>query len=180
MNAARDNRICDISGIFRRDFRSEFRHVVGVRRCSTCGSKLRGRQREFCSRQCKNADTNKRLQSYVAQQTRGRKRKILLVQMLGGKCTLCGYNSNYSALEFHHRRPAEKEFPLDLRSLSNRSWSVILQESRKCSLVCSNCHNIRTACSASRSARICRVCQLAQRHDSGRDGDHRFKRIKRL
>jgi predicted HNH restriction endonuclease len=33
-----------------------------------------------------------------------------------------------------------KSFQLDLRSLSNRRWSVITEEAKKCILLCSNCH----------------------------------------
>ena len=54
---------------------------------------------------------------------------------------MCGYDRNYSALEFHHRRPDSKKLQLDLRSLSNRSWNMILEEARNCDLVCSNCHH---------------------------------------
>ena len=58
----------------------------------------------------------------------------------GGSCISCGYDKNTSALEFHHRVPADKSFQLDLRSLSNRSWANILSEVKKCDLLCSNCH----------------------------------------
>jgi hypothetical protein len=64
----------------------------------------------------------------------------MLVELMGGKCSLCGYGKNYSALEFHHEIPAVKQFPLDLRSLSNRGWRRIMAEARKCRLICSNCH----------------------------------------
>jgi hypothetical protein len=80
------------------------------------------------------------LQSYRAQQVRGRLRKLELIKLLGGKCVQCGYGGNFAALEFHHEKPIEKEFQLDLRSLSNRSWEVILDEVKKCKLLCSNCH----------------------------------------
>ena len=108
--------------------------------CISCGGALRGRQSKFCSRRCKNDHTNKRFQSYRAQQRRGRERKISLIRLSGAHCTKCGYKRNFSALEFHHKIPANKKFTLDLRSLSNRKWSVILQEAEKCILVCSNCH----------------------------------------
>ena len=37
----------------------------------TCAKTLAGRQRKFCSRQCKNDDTNNRHQTYIAQSARG-------------------------------------------------------------------------------------------------------------
>jgi hypothetical protein len=59
--------------------------------------------------------------------------------MLGGACRLCGYAANFAALEFHHAS-GHKDFQLDMRSLANRSWDLVLQEARKCELLCSNCH----------------------------------------
>ena len=108
--------------------------------CLQCNKILIGRQSKYCSRQCKNVYLNQSLQSYEAQQVRGRKRKLELIKLKGNECELCGYNKNYAALEFHHETLVEKSFQLDLRSLSNRSWEVILIEVKKCQLLCSNCH----------------------------------------
>ena len=108
--------------------------------CIRCSHPLKGRQRRFCSRRCKNEDSNNRFQSYKAQQSRGRKRKIDLVSLKGGCCSRCGYSQNHAVLEFHHTEPTSKSFNLDLRSLSNRRWDVILAETEKCELECSNCH----------------------------------------
>ena len=58
----------------------------------------------------------------------------------GGECQICSYRKNLAALEFHHIHADEKGFQLDLRSLSNRAWSQILDEAHKCILVCANCH----------------------------------------
>jgi hypothetical protein len=113
---------------------------MATKKCSTCHKPLRGRQRKFCSRRCKNADTNNKHQSYQAQQLRGRERKLELIRMKGAKCEYCGYNKNYAALEFHHPNPHEKDFQLDIRTLSNRRWDAVTTEARKCLLLCSNCH----------------------------------------
>lgn len=114
--------------------------MEAVKHCVVCGAELGGRQKKYCSRACKNVVSNQLHQSYIAQQERGRNRKITLIGMHGGKCSICGYDRNYAALEFHHDAPVEKVFQLDLRSLSNRKWSVILDEVKKCRLLCSNCH----------------------------------------
>ena len=111
-----------------------------MRTCSHCGQQLAGRQLRFCSRHCKNADTNHRHQNYVAQSNRGIRRKIALIQASGGRCTACGYSKNLAALTWHHLDPNKKSFELDMRSLSNRSDEAILSESAKCVLLCSNCH----------------------------------------
>jgi hypothetical protein len=108
--------------------------------CQTCGNGLSGRQRRFCSRTCKNRDTNHRHQNYVAQGARGMQRKRSLVQRAGGRCIRCGYCRNLAALNWHHRVPSDKSFELDLRSLSNRSEAVIESELVKCDLLCANCH----------------------------------------
>jgi hypothetical protein len=60
--------------------------------------------------------------------------------MAGSKCQICGYQKNQAALSFHHLNPSEKEFKLDLRSLSNRKFEKTLKELEKVMLVCSNCH----------------------------------------
>jgi hypothetical protein len=110
-------------------------------KCIHCGGKLNGRQTKYCSRKCKNTFNNHNYQSYQSQQLRGRKRKLKLIELKGAACSNCGYSKNYSALEFHHINPNIKEFQLDLRSLSNRKWEIILKEVEKCILICSNCHS---------------------------------------
>lgn len=105
--------------------------------CVKCGTPLKGRQVKFCSSVCK----NDYYQSYLAQQARGLKRKLVLIQQLGGQCAYCGYRKNSAALDLHHVNPQEKSFALDLRSLSNRKQSKIDTEARKCILLCRNCHS---------------------------------------
>ena len=111
-----------------------------TRHCKTCLLPLSGRQRAYCSRQCKNADSNHRHQSYLAQMKRGIERKTALVMRFGGKCSSCGYRRNLAALNWHHRIPGEKVFQLDLRTLSNRGSAAIEAELLKCDLLCANCH----------------------------------------
>ena len=78
--------------------------------------------------------------SYPYQKARGIKRKIELVNLLGGRCKSCGYNKNLGALQFHHTNPNNKITQLDVRNLTNRKWSFIMEEVKKCELLCSNCH----------------------------------------
>lgn len=77
---------------------------------------------------------------YEAQQHRAWSRKLELVKMMGGCCSRCGYDKNLSALEFHHVNPEEKTMQLDSRHLANSSMEKIIEESKKCVLLCSNCH----------------------------------------
>jgi hypothetical protein len=101
-----------------------------------CGTLLRGRQTKYCSPVCKNRD----LQSYEAQKRRGLARKIELVKASGGCCSICNYQTNLTALVFHHTDADTKDFKLDMRSLSNRKFEAVLKEIEKCILVCANCH----------------------------------------
>ena len=57
----------------------------------------------------------------------------------GGKCSKCGYNQNYAAMDFHHNDPKEKEY--DWYKLRLRSWDDIKKELDKCVLLCKNCHS---------------------------------------
>lgn len=75
---------------------------------------------------------------YAYQLERWKKRKRKAVEMMGGKCSRCGYCRNYSALEFHHLDPSKKE--QELASSIRCSWSKFVEELKKCVLVCSNCH----------------------------------------
>lgn len=67
-----------------------------------------------------------------------RNMKIKAIELLGGKCILCGYSKCIDALEFHHTNPKEKEFKLG--SGNTISWKEYKEEALKCILVCSNCH----------------------------------------
>lgn len=77
--------------------------------------------------------------TYETQKKRWQDRKIIAVNLLGGKCSKCGYNKNYAALDFHHVDPKEKEF--DWRKCRQLSWENVLKELKKCICICKNCHS---------------------------------------
>ena len=64
-------------------------------------------------------------------------RKKEIVNLLGGKCQICGYNRTMRNLAFHHL--LDKKFPISSRSFQF-AMKMILEEVRKCILVCHNCH----------------------------------------
>ena len=66
------------------------------------------------------------------------RRKINIVYVLGGKCSVCGYNKCIQALDAHHINPEEKE--LTLSENHNIATIKILEELKKCTLLCANCH----------------------------------------
>lgn len=67
------------------------------------------------------------------------KTKARAVESMGGSCALCGYNKCSWSLTFHHLDPSTKKF--NIAFAHSRSWSTIVEELRKCVLLCHNCHN---------------------------------------
>ena len=64
--------------------------------------------------------------------------KLELIKLLGGKCKFCGYKKCPNALEFHHNT-FRKEKNLSV-FIKNSSKQKSLKESKKCILLCANCH----------------------------------------
>lgn len=64
--------------------------------------------------------------------------KGILINELGNKCCICGYNKYQGSLEFHHINPEEKDFTFG--KMVSKSLAAIVSEIQKCVLVCSNCH----------------------------------------
>jgi hypothetical protein len=58
--------------------------------------------------------------------------------LLGGKCSICGYDKCIAALEFHHKA-GNKENLISVM-FNAASKEKILKEVNKCILVCANCH----------------------------------------
>ena len=63
----------------------------------------------------------------------------MLITMFGGQCTLCGYKDYAGALDFHHLNRNTKLFSLSVKGLCY-AWKTIVQEAKKCVLLCKNCH----------------------------------------
>jgi len=54
--------------------------------------------------------------------------KKRLVEMMGGKCQICGYSKSVVALEFHH---PSKDKEAKISKIYNRGWKRILEEVKK-------------------------------------------------
>lgn len=67
-----------------------------------------------------------------------KKRKTDLINVLGNKCCICGFDKFQEALEFHHVNPEEKELKLSANMMVALDRQI--KEARKCVLVCANCH----------------------------------------
>lgn len=94
----------------------------------------------ICKREHK--DTRRRRCCSCSTKIRRIRAKWAAIQMLGGKCSNCGWigsKQEMAAYEFHHV-DGEKEFTIS--NVSNKSWDVIVGELKKCRLLCSRCHRI--------------------------------------
>lgn len=85
----------------------------------------------------------RKIKSIENLQLRRKNRKIEFIKKLGGKCEICGYSKNSSALHFHHKNPEDKEFELNVRNIAAYSLIKLEKELSKCQLLCSNCHSER-------------------------------------
>jgi predicted RNA-binding Zn-ribbon protein involved in translation (DUF1610 family) len=63
----------------------------------------------------------------------------IIIEVAGSySCNICGYNKCTNALEFHHIDPSKKEYLIsDLKTCSKE---ILVEELKKCIIVCSNCH----------------------------------------
>lgn len=74
-----------------------------------------------------------------------KRRKETLVQMVGGRCILCGYNKWIFAIDFHHLDPKQKSFEIGKAHLYK--FSSCVEELKKCVPLCRNCHaEFETGC----------------------------------
>jgi hypothetical protein len=84
----------------------------------------------------------RRAKSYRSQKKRRREKKAELLQASGGGCVTCGYSAAAAALDFHHRDASTKDFSI---SSFTGSWEQLVAESKKCDVLCANCHRVRHA-----------------------------------
>ena len=59
----------------------------------------------------------------------------------GGKCQICSYSKCQSVLSFHHLPGTNKKFTIsDAIVRKRKSDQELVEELKKCILVCANCH----------------------------------------
>ena len=63
--------------------------------------------------------------------------RLKCINLLSGKCSKCGYD-DVSGLDFHHIDPKTKDWGVSY--LLNKTDDRMLEEIKKCVLLCSNCH----------------------------------------
>lgn len=70
--------------------------------------------------------------------TEHRKRlKIALVEANNHKCAYCGLEDHYQIYDFHHVNPETKLFQI---SGCTKGKDKIVEEAKKCVMLCANCH----------------------------------------
>ena len=99
-------------------------------------------------RECHKKYYLKNKELYREKNVRRKKELINFVISLKQKpCMDCGIQYPYYVMDFDHRNKKNKLTTIN-RMINYHSYSKkkILEEIRKCDLVCANCHRIRTYC----------------------------------
>jgi len=113
--------------------------IIGkcVMLCATCHRIVHQQLRE-------EAETKEKPKRF-ADTLRGRAKQRKLIALFGDKCQDCGKSTGYdSAYDFHHRINDQKKFTIG-SVFREASWEELLEEAKKCDLLCVNCHRIRHA-----------------------------------
>lgn len=74
-----------------------------------------------------------------------RKVKLKLMALFESKCLDCGLKhdgKNGVVFQFHHTDPKTKSFDIGAK-FTVYSWDRLVEECKKCVLICANCHKIR-------------------------------------
>ena len=119
-------------------------------RCTSCGEEkeekwfapcfVTGNHQKYpVCRKCKQDIYDREIDKRKAYQVRYfRTRKQRVVDYLGGRCKVCGYNKCIGALTAHHRDPSVKSFTISTHL--HKPWEILQPELDKCDLVCERCH----------------------------------------
>ncbi len=72
------------------------------------------------------------------------RQKVLRKYKLLKGCYTCGYRKHFSALDFDHIDRTTKVDSISKMIRDTMSFKRIKDEVRKCTVLCSNCHRIKT------------------------------------
>ncbi len=114
------------------------RNLQGRSYCLACSPFKSHNTRKLEQERIVKADKNEKYRKWQKKARAARKRG--LVELLGGRCSVCGYNKDCpGAFAFHHADPTTKKFNISGHGFL-REWQEVVQESRKCVLLCATCH----------------------------------------
>lgn len=71
-----------------------------------------------------------------------RRTKKRLIKAFDNECCVCKGNFDPVIYDFHHVNEEKESKISDISRASIRSWGKIVNEVRKCVMVCSNCHRL--------------------------------------
>lgn len=126
-----------LKGISSRRSETSIRRFAMTKTCCRC--KLEKPLSDFYEKKKEDRNTSyckKCLYQY--QHERWRQRKIKAVQLMGGQCAKCKYDLCLSAMDFHHLDPNEKD--AEFNTARHWTWKRLLEELKKCVLLCNRCH----------------------------------------
>lgn len=69
-----------------------------------------------------------------------RKRSFFVMNLKKDKCCIVCGESDIACLDFHHRNKADKKYSIQSLAGSTRDNNKVLDEVKKCDVVCANCH----------------------------------------
>ena len=69
-------------------------------------------------------------------------RSVIRREKIERGCCVCGYRDSFSALHFDHINPSSKSFSLS--RTNGRSMDEVRAEMAKCTVMCANCHAVRS------------------------------------
>lgn len=121
------------------------------------------------------------MRTYIRVRKHARRQR--LIEMLGGCCVRCGTKEN---LEFDHVDPSTKRF--SVCAGLTRAWDELVEEARKCQLLCRPCHIAKGAKDRPEPAHglyrywywacRCDVCRAANAAKSARQRAAKLSRAK--
>lgn len=96
--------------------------------CLGCGIKLKDTRRHYCG-----TCISKKQRYKVAEK---------IYSITGDYCAICNYGGKdkRSILDFHHVDPSKKLFCVNLNTMGTKSFNKIINEVKKCLLLCCRCH----------------------------------------
>ena len=108
--------------------------------CTKCGKKLpiedfnwRSKKKGTRRSECKTCHTD-----YMKEAYKNKKKTVSEIKK-NLKCAKCGEEREY-CLDFHHINPNEKENTISRMTSNNYRVDSVLNEIKKCIVLCSNCH----------------------------------------
>ena len=143
----------------------DFYRKMKAIRCKQCGKKYfpKTLRSNFCSKKCyfkywtdNHRDyVNKRMREYRAKRykkngkwldegIKARELKQWMNELKSQPCFDCGNKFPVCCMDFDHRIDVKKNYNIGEMFAHHYSKKLIEKELKKCDLVCSNCHRIRT------------------------------------